>query len=88
MSRVREPAQRLARPEQHLANTAKGNISARLARQPTREMKMRKMSQVLMETSAQRPAGLAKAERELSHIELDHVTGGKGRTGGTLGNNL
>jgi hypothetical protein len=51
-------------------------------------MKMRKMSQLLMETSAQRPAALAKAERELSHVELDHVTGGKGRTGGTLGNNV
>jgi hypothetical protein len=51
-------------------------------------MKMRKMSQALMETSAQRQAASAKAERELSHIELDQVTGGKGRTGGTLGNNV
>jgi hypothetical protein len=52
------------------------------------EMKMRKMSQGLLETSSHRHAALAKPERELSHIELDQVTAGKGPTGGTLGTNV
>jgi len=41
------------------------------------EMKMRKMSQRLLETSAHRDAALPKPERELSHFELGQVTAGK-----------
>jgi hypothetical protein len=75
------------RSTEYLSEYRRGKHIPRCSRgNPHTEMKMRKMSQELKETSADRHAiaALAKPERELSCVELDQVTAAKGPTGGTL----